>query len=149
MIESAQNIREAAREHAGEHHGALTIATTHTQARYALPDVIRRFANRYPQVNLSLRQGTPVDVSRLVASGAADLSIATPPLELPPDLVLLPCYKLERIVLTPAGHPLLELKRLTLESSRSIRSSPMTTLSSAVRRRSVHSRRGESRRASC
>ena len=115
MIESAQNISEAAREHAGKHHGALTIATTHTQARYALPEVIRRFAKRYPQVNLSLRQGTPVDVCQLVASGAADLSIATPPLELPPDLVLLPCYKLERIVLTPAGHPLLELKRLTLE----------------------------------
>ena len=115
MIEGAQNISEAAREHAGEHQGALTIATTHTQARYALPEVIRRFAKRYPQVNLSLRQGTPADVAQLVACGAADLSIATPPLALPPDLVLLPCYKLERIVLTPAGHPLLKLKRLTLE----------------------------------
>jgi LysR family cys regulon transcriptional activator len=115
MVESAQNIREAAREHAGEHHGALTIATTHTQARYALPEVIRRFAALYPQVKLSLRQGTPADVSQLVSSGAADLSIATPPLDMPPDLVLLPCYDLERIVLTPAGHPLLKLKRLTLE----------------------------------
>ena len=54
----------------GEHHGTLTIATTHTQARYALPDVIRRFAQRYPHVQLSLRQGTPADVSHLVASGA-------------------------------------------------------------------------------
>jgi LysR family cys regulon transcriptional activator len=115
MIEGAHNIREAAREHAGEHQGALTIATTHTQARYALPAVIRRFAERYPQVNLSLRQGTPSDVSLLVMSGAADLSIATPPLEVPSELVLLPCYTLERIVLTPAGHPLLKSKRLTLE----------------------------------
>lgn len=114
-LESARNIREAAREHAGEHHGALTIATTHTQARYALPEVIRRFAQRYPHVKLSLRQGTPADVSHLVASGAADLSIATEPLQPPPDLVLLPCYKLERVVLTPVGHPLLKLKRLTLE----------------------------------
>ena len=80
-LESARNIREAARDHARERHGALTIATTHTQARYALPDVIRRFAQRYPDVKLSLRQGTPADVSRLVVSGAADLCIATEPME--------------------------------------------------------------------
>jgi LysR family cys regulon transcriptional activator len=115
-LENARNIREAARDHARERHGALTIATTHTQARYALPDVIRRFAQRFPDVKLSLRQGTPFDVSRLVVSGAADLCIATEPLEPPPDLVLLPCYKLERVVLTPAGHPLLKVKRLTLEA---------------------------------
>lgn len=114
-LESARNIREAAREHAGEHHGSLTIATTHTQARYALPGVIRRFAQRYPDVQLSLRQGTPADVSYLVISGAADLSIATEPIEPPADLVFLPCYQLQRIVLTPAGHPLLKEKRLTLE----------------------------------
>lgn len=114
-LEGARNIKEAAREHAGEHHGTLTIATTHTQARYALPDVIRRFAQRYPQVQLSLRQGTPGDVSHLVASGAADLSIATEPIDPPSDVVLLPCYQLHRIVLTPAGHPLLKAKRLTLE----------------------------------
>ena len=114
-IEGARNIREAAREHAGEHHGALTIATTHTQARYALPDVIRRFSQRYPQVQLNLRQGTPGDVSYLVASGAADLSIATEPIDRPADIVLLPCYQLQRIVLMPAKHPLLKAKRLTLE----------------------------------
>jgi LysR family cys regulon transcriptional activator len=114
-IEGARNIKEAAREHAGEHHGALTIATTHTQARYALPDVIRRFSQRYPQVQLNLRQGTPGDVSYLVASGSADLSIATEPIDPPADIVLLPCYQLQRIVLTPAKHPLLKSKRLTLE----------------------------------
>src|SRR3954468_2792468 len=114
-LEAARNIREAAREHAGQDTGALTIATTHTQARYALPHVIRRFAQRYPQVQLSLRQGTPAEVSHLVASGAADLSIATEPVEPRNDVVLLPCYQLNRIVLTPAGHPLLKSKRLTLE----------------------------------
>jgi LysR family cys regulon transcriptional activator len=114
-LESARNVMEAAREHAGEHLGSLTIATTHTQARYALPEVIRRFAQRYPHVQLSLRQGTPADVSQLVASGAADLSIATEPVEPLTDVVLLPCYDLNRIVLTPAGHPLLKAKRLTLE----------------------------------
>jgi LysR family cys regulon transcriptional activator len=114
-LESARNIKEAAREHAGEDQGALTIATTHTQARYALPEVIRRFAQRYPQVQLSLRQGTPGDVSELVASGNADLSIATEPIDPRSDVVLLPCYQLHRIVLMPARHPLLKAKRLTLE----------------------------------
>jgi LysR family cys regulon transcriptional activator len=113
-LESALTIRQAAQEHAGEH-GALTIATTHTQARYALPDVIQRFTQRYPHVRLSLRQGTPAEVSSLVASGAADLSIATEPVEPQAEVVLLPCYQLQRIVLTPAGHPLLKSKRLTLE----------------------------------
>jgi LysR family cys regulon transcriptional activator len=114
-LESARSITEAAREHGGEDLGALTIATTHTQARYALPDVIRRFAQRYPLVQLRLRQGTPADVSHLVASGAADLAIATQPVEPQADVVLLPCYELQRVVLTPAGHPLLKSKRLTLE----------------------------------
>jgi LysR family cys regulon transcriptional activator len=114
-LESARNVLEAAREHGAEHRGSLTIATTHTQARYALPDVIRRFTQRYPDVQLSLRQGTPAEVSHLVASGAADLSIATEPVEPQSDVVLLPCYQLNRVVLMPAGHPLLKTKRLTLE----------------------------------
>jgi LysR family cys regulon transcriptional activator len=114
-LADAHSIREAAREHAGHQHGTLTIATTHTQARYALPDVIRRFAQRYPGVQLSLRQGTPAEVSYLVASGHADISIATEPADPPPGVVMLPCYVLERIVLVPAGHPLLKVKRVTLE----------------------------------
>jgi serine/threonine protein kinase len=80
--------------------------------RYALPDVIRRFAQRFPRVQLSLRQGTPAEVSYLVASGHADISIATEPLEPPAGVVMLPCYELQRIVLTPKGHPLLKVKTL-------------------------------------
>jgi LysR family transcriptional regulator, cys regulon transcriptional activator len=115
-LDDAHAIREAAREHAGEHHGALTIATTHTQARYALPAVLRRFMQRYPAVQLNLRQGTPSEVSALVASGNADLSIATEPLEPLPEVLLLPCYQLQRIVLTPPKHPLLKTKPVTLEA---------------------------------
>lgn len=114
-LNDARNIKEAAKEHAGQDQGSLTIATTHTQARYALPNVIRRFAQRYPKVQLSLRQGTPAEVSDLVSSGSADLSIATEPIEPLADIVLLPCFQLQRIVLTPARHPLLKVKRLTLE----------------------------------
>ena len=114
-LESADNIKKAAGEHATQHEGTLTIATTHTQARYALPGVLRRFKQRYPQVQLSLRQGTPAEVSYLVASGNADLSIATEPLELPAAMLMLPCHPLQRVVLVPAGHPLLKTRRLTLE----------------------------------
>ena len=114
-LESADNIKKAADEHATQHEGTLTIATTHTQARYALPGVLRRFKQRYPQVQLSLRQGTPAEVSYLVASGNADLSIATQPLELPAAMLMLPCHPLQRVVLVPAGHPLLKTRRLTLE----------------------------------
>jgi LysR family cys regulon transcriptional activator len=94
----------------------LTIATTHTQARYALPAVIRRFAHQFPQVRLSLRQGTPAEVSSLVQSGDADISIATEPVETVDGLVMLPCYELQRIVLTPARHPLLKVRPLTLDA---------------------------------
>ncbi len=114
-LNDARNIVEAAKEHSGQDQGALTIATTHTQARYALPGVIKRFAARYPKVQLSLRQGTPAEVSHLVSSGNADLSIATEPIDPPVDVVLLPCYQLQRVVLTPARHPLLKVRRLTLE----------------------------------
>ncbi|MES2562870.1 MAG: CysB family HTH-type transcriptional regulator [Pseudomonadota bacterium] len=114
-LASARNITQAALDHSGEKLGSLTIATTHTQARYALPDVIRRFKLRYPQVQLSLRQGTPADVSQLVSSGTADIGIATEPVEPPAEVLLLPCYDLHRIVLTPARHPLLKVRRLTLE----------------------------------
>ena len=114
-LESAQNIKEAAREYSARHDGTLTIATTHTQARYALPKILRRFSQRYPRVQLSLRQGTPAEVSYLVATGKSDLSIATEPLTPHEAVVMLPCHKLQRIVLLPAGHPLLKVKRVTLE----------------------------------
>ncbi|MDO8596800.1 MAG: CysB family HTH-type transcriptional regulator [Sulfuricaulis sp.] len=114
-LQSAQNIKIASREYSARHEGTLTIATTHTQARYALPRILRRFSQCYPGVRLSLRQGTPVEVSYLVASGNADILIATESLNTPEAVVMLPCYKLPRIVLMPAGHPLLKTKRLTLE----------------------------------
>jgi len=115
MLDDAENLRDALRERTNEARGALTIATTHTQARYALPEVIRRFAARYPEVRLSLRQGTPAEVSSLVSSGNADISIATEPVEPPAGLVMLPCYELHRIVLTPRAHPLLKERRVTLQ----------------------------------
>ncbi|MGH8694210.1 MAG: HTH-type transcriptional regulator CysB, partial [Burkholderiales bacterium] len=116
MLKDVENLRQVGEEFTEEDKGHLTIATTHTQARYALPHVIQRFTKRYPGVRLSLRQGSPTQISELVTSGEADIAIATEAIELYEDLVMLPCYEWNRCVLVPPGHPLLKAKKLTLEA---------------------------------
>lgn len=115
MLKDVENLRQVGEEFTEEDKGHLTIATTHTQARYALPHVIQRFTKHYPGVRLSLRQGSPTQISELVTSGEADIAIATEAIELYEDLVMLPCYEWNRCVLVPPGHPLLKAKKLTLE----------------------------------
>ena len=114
MLKDVENLRQVGEEFTEEDNGHLTIATTHTQARYALPHVIQQFTKRYPGVRLSLRQGSPTQISELVTSGEADIAIATEAIELYEDLVMLPCYEWNRCVLVPPGHPLLKAKKLTL-----------------------------------
>jgi LysR family cys regulon transcriptional activator len=116
VLKDVENLRQVGEEFTEEDKGHLTIATTHTQARYALPHVIQRFTRRYPGVRLSLRQGSPTQISELVTSGEADIAIATEAIELYEDLVMLPCYEWNRCVLVPPGHPLLKAKKLTLEA---------------------------------
>lgn len=116
VLKDVENLRQVGEEFTEEDRGHLTIATTHTQARYALPHVIQRFTRRYPGVRLSLRQGSPTQISELVTSGEADIAIATEAIELYEDLVMLPCYEWNRCVLVPPGHPLLKAKKLTLEA---------------------------------
>jgi LysR family cys regulon transcriptional activator len=116
MLKDVENLRQVGEEFTEEDNGHLTIATTHTQARYALPHVIQRFTKRYPGVRLSLRQGSPTQISELVTSGEADIAIATEAIELYEDLVMLPCYEWNRCVLVQPGHPLLKAKKLTLEA---------------------------------
>lgn len=100
----------------GGNRGTLTIATTHTQARYVLPNVIKTFITAYPEVRLSLKQGDPEEICALVDSGDADLAIGTETTRRYPDLVRLECSKLERSVVAKVGHPILDAKRLTLEA---------------------------------
>src|SRR4051812_20429527 len=101
-------IRDAARELHSENAGTLVVATTHTQARYVLPEVLKRFAKRYPKVRLVQRIGTPRQISDLVASGEADVGV-TSSVAIPPDsLVALPCHKFERAVIVPRDHGLLK-----------------------------------------
>jgi LysR family cys regulon transcriptional activator len=116
MLQDADNLKKVGREFAAEGSGSLTIATTHTQARYALPLTIQRFIRRYPAVRLSLREGSPQQTAELMHAGAADFAIVTEADQLFADLITLPCYQWNRCVITPLRHPLLKEKQLTLET---------------------------------
>ena len=110
------NLKRVADEFRGEDTGTLAIATTHTQARYVLPQVLRQFANRYPKVRVVLHQGNPLQVAEQTAQGEADVGIATEALANYPQLVTLPCYEWNRVVLVPKRHPLAKSKLLTIEA---------------------------------
>lgn len=110
------NLKRVADEFRSEDQGELAIATTHTQARYVLPKVLQPFAQRYPKVRLVLHQGNPRQVAEQTARGEVDLGIATEALTEYPDLVTLPCYDWNRVVLVPKGHALSKQKSLTLEA---------------------------------
>jgi LysR family cys regulon transcriptional activator len=100
------------------HHPAratLTLATTHTQARYALPETIQAFRAQYPEVNLRLHQGTPQQIAGALVRGEVDLAIATESLHLFEGLVLLPCYLWNRCLIMPPDHPLASEPAVTLE----------------------------------
>ncbi|WP_075879665.1 HTH-type transcriptional regulator CysB [Vreelandella massiliensis] len=117
VLRLTDNIKEVAQEHSDERRGSLAIATTHTQARYALPPIITEFTQKYPDVALHMQQGTPKQIAQMVSEGQADFAIATESLELFTDLVLLPCYRWNRCVLVPKGHPLANIEGpLTLEA---------------------------------
>jgi LysR family transcriptional regulator, cys regulon transcriptional activator len=110
------NLKRVADEFRGEDVGVLAIATTHTQARYVLPPVLAKFVARFPKVRLVLHQGNPVQVAEQTRSGDVDVGIATEALGDDPDLVALPCYRWNRGVLVPKGHPLAATQPLTLEA---------------------------------
>ena len=116
VLRDIDNLKQVGAEFAREASGRLGIATTHTQARYALPPVIRKFVERYPGVQLSLHQGNPSQCCEYVLSGEADIAVATEAISEFGDLVMLPCYQWNRVVIAPPGHPILAEKPLTLEA---------------------------------
>lgn len=115
MLHDADNLKQVGQEFRSQDSGSLTIATTHTQARYALPPVVKQFIKRYPKVKLNLHQGNPTQIAQQVLDGEADIAIATESLALYDELVTLPCYEWHHCVIVPPRHPLLEEKKLTLE----------------------------------
>jgi LysR family cys regulon transcriptional activator len=115
-LQELNNLKRVGAEFKSEDTGALAIATTHTQARYVLPPVLKRFAERYPKVRLLLHQGNPAQVAEQTQRADVDVGIATEVLADYPGLVSLPCYTWNRCVLVPEGHPLGQVRPLTLEA---------------------------------
>ncbi len=115
ILRKVESIKQVAQEFSDEHKGSLSIATTHTQARYALPRVIESFIDEYPEVALHMHQGTPIQISEMAADATVDFAIATEALELFGDLLMMPCYKWNRAVIVPENHPLCQVSSLTLE----------------------------------
>jgi LysR family cys regulon transcriptional activator len=115
MLLEVDNLRQVGAEFSNEASGSLSIAFTHTQARYALPPVVQAFMARYPNVRLSFHQGSPRQVCEYVLSGVADIAIATEAIAEHEDMVMLPCYQWNRCVIAPR-HPILSTQPLTLEA---------------------------------
>ena len=116
IMQEVDKIRSLASDFYHEEEGTLSIATTHTQARYVLPDVVRDFRSRYPDVNLNLHQGTSEQIADMVKTNEIDFAIATGSHELFGDLLLVPSYHWDRKIIVPNGHPLATLDRkLTLK----------------------------------
>ena len=109
-----QNIKRVGDEFAKVETGTLTIATTHTQARYKLPTAVKQFIETYPHVKLNIHQGSPSQVTTQVANGEADIGIATEAISLDDRLLCLPCYEWNRCVVVPKGHRLIDAIPITL-----------------------------------
>lgn len=115
ILSKVEGIKAVAREHTQPDEGKLRIATTHTQARYALPEVIQGFIKKYAKVSLQMSQGTPAQISDAAAKGEADFAIATESLHLYNDLVMLPCYHWNRSVIVRKDHPLARKQNITIQ----------------------------------
>lgn len=109
MLLESDNLRRVGQDFAASTQGKLSVAATHSQARYALPQVVRDFRQQYPQVSLHLHQGSPRQVAEMLRSGEADIGVATEALAGYDDLVTLPCYRWTHSIVVPPEHPLLEL----------------------------------------
>ena len=114
ILQDSHNLRQASQEYVAQQSGTLSIAATHSQARYALPTAVQEFRLQFPDVKLNLHQGSPRQVAEMLLSGEADVGIATEALAQFDDLVALPCYRWTHSVIVPPGHRLLDAP-LTLE----------------------------------
>ena len=115
ILSQVESIKQLTQESNSPNLGSLSIATTHTQARYALPPVIQDFIAKYPDVSLHMHQGTPIQISEKAADGTVDFAIATEALELFSDLLMMPCYRWNRCILVPKDHPLAKLSEISIE----------------------------------
>ena len=142
LLAEAANLKRAGAEFANEKLGTLTIAATHTQARYALPRAVAAFKRRYPEVQIVIHQGNPTQICEQVAAGEADLCVATEQIAEHPALAALPCYQWNRCVVVKPRHPLLKVEPLTLEA---VAQYPIVTYDFAFANRSMVNRAFEQR----
>lgn len=115
IMREVGNLKRVGEEYSAQDSGTLSIATTHTQARYVLPEPVAKLRSMLPKVNLSLHQGTPQQVAHMVIEELAEIGIATESLADYEELVTLPCYEWQHMLVLPAGHPLAVKQRLSLE----------------------------------
>jgi len=115
IMREVGNLKRIGEEFSMQDAGTLSIATTHSQARYFLPEPVAQLRKRFPKVNISLHQGSPEQVARMVIEEVADLGLATESLAEREELVSLPCYEWRHVVVMPAGHPLAQAERISLE----------------------------------
>lgn len=115
VITDIDSLKAVQDDFAAQTEGSLTIAATHTPARYILPDIVQRFAQNHPHVKLGLRQGNPTQICEMVETGAADISVGTETNQQFRNLAKIPCLQLMRSVVAKTDHPILRVKRITLE----------------------------------
>jgi LysR family transcriptional regulator, cys regulon transcriptional activator len=115
ILREVRNIKDVSEEFKHENRGSLAIGTTHTQARYVLPSVIKQFCASYPQVEFHLHQGTSEQIAEMGKLGRIDFAIATGSQDLFPEYILLPCYQWHRCIIVPKDHPLAGVRRPTLQ----------------------------------
>lgn len=115
ILREVANLKRIGEEFSKQDSGRLSIATTHTQARYVLPEPVAMLRKRFPKVQVSLHQGTPEQVAQMLLEDAADIGLATESLADYDDLVTLPCYEWQHVIVVPADHPLASVERPTLE----------------------------------
>jgi LysR family cys regulon transcriptional activator len=115
ILREIHNLKRIGEQFSNQDSGTLSIATTHTQARYVLPEPVAKLRQAYPKVNISLHQGSPTQVAEMLLNDAADIGIATESLTQFEDLVSMPCYEWQHVLVMPKGHPLAALDRIRLE----------------------------------
>lgn len=115
IMREVGNLKRIGEQYSAEDSGTLSIATTHTQARYVLPEPVAKLRHAYPKVNVSLHQGSPDQVARMLIEEVAEIGIATESLAGYAELVTLPCYEWQHVLVLPVGHPLSLKDHLTLE----------------------------------
>ena len=115
IMREVGNLKRIGEQYSAQDSGTLSIATTHTQARYVLPQPVASLREAFPKVNVSLHQGSPDQVARMLIDEVAEIGIATESLALYDELVTLPCYEWQHMIVMPADHPLAQQKSITLE----------------------------------